>query len=162
MEIVSTDALRIKIGEMQYTVNYTLVSDHQVHLNVNGTGLNAFVTGGPEGKVVWIDGISYLVQDADLATQSTKKRGNNSNLPSEVTPLTPSVVVALLVKAGDKVTKGQGVIVLSAMKMETTLNAPYAGTVLSIHTEMGAKVAPGDILVDIEKTEQESGTEVNR
>lgn len=160
-EITSSESLKVTLGEQHYAVDYCLISDQQIHLTINGKGLNAYVSECPEGKLVWIEGNSYLIRDADAVNQSAKKRSNHTQLPSEVTPLTPSVVVALLVKAGDTVLKGQGVIVLSAMKMETTLNAPHAGTVLAINTEVGAKVAPGDILVEIEKAEQEINTAAN-
>jgi len=68
-----------------------------------------------------------------------------------VTPLTPSVVVSVLVKEGDLVEMGQKVVVLSAMKMEVTLTVPFAGKVIGINAAEGDKVAPGQILVDIEK-----------
>ncbi|MBW2139305.1 MAG: DUF2118 domain-containing protein [Deltaproteobacteria bacterium] len=62
----------------------------------------------------------------------------------------PSVVVRVLVNEGDRVEKGQGLLVVTAMKMETTLKAPYAGIVKKINTQPEAKVMPGDILVEIE------------
>jgi biotin carboxyl carrier protein len=66
----------------------------------------------------------------------------------------PSLVISVLVKAGDTVEKGQGVVVVSAMKMETTLMAPYAGKVRSVNVAEGDKAAPGDILVDIERAKR--------
>ncbi|MDY0223131.1 MAG: acetyl-CoA carboxylase biotin carboxyl carrier protein subunit, partial [Desulfobacterium sp.] len=51
----------------------------------------------------------------------------------------------------DPVEKGDPVVVVSAMKMETTLTAPHGGTVTRIGVKQGDKVMPGDILVDIEK-----------
>ncbi|MRR35573.1 hypothetical protein EG829_13030, partial [bacterium] len=56
---------------------------------------------------------------------------------------------------GDTVTKGQGVVVVSAMKMETTLQAPFAGMVTRVNTAEGDKVMPGMILVDIERKVEE-------
>jgi 3-methylcrotonyl-CoA carboxylase alpha subunit len=71
----------------------------------------------------------------------------------------PSVVMAALVKVGDLVEKGQEVVVLSAMKMETTLRAPFRGRVIKINAHVGDKVMPGEILVDLarETGEGESG-----
>ncbi len=63
----------------------------------------------------------------------------------------PAIVIAILAKPGDAVEKGQGIIVVSAMKMETTLFAPYSGKIIAINTSEGQKVNPGDILVDIER-----------
>ena len=63
----------------------------------------------------------------------------------------PSVVVRIPVQIGEHVKKGQSVIVVSAMKMETTLCAPFDGTVVKINVAVNDKVAPGQILVEIEK-----------
>ena len=67
----------------------------------------------------------------------------------------PSVVVRIMVAEGNEVEKGQGVVVVSAMKMETTLQAPFKGRVLKINVAEGEKVMPGQILVDIEKEESQ-------
>ena len=67
----------------------------------------------------------------------------------------PAVVIRLLVALGDAVKKGQPLIVLSAMKMEATLYAPYAGTVKKINAAAGEQVMPGLILVEIEQALEE-------
>jgi biotin carboxyl carrier protein len=70
----------------------------------------------------------------------------------------PAVVIRLLVAEGDAVKKKQPLIVLSAMKMETTLSAPYDGTVKKVNATAGEQVMPGLILVEIEKAgEEEDG-----
>ena len=46
-------------------------------------------------------------------------------------------------------------VVVSAMKMETTLKAPYNGTVMQINTAEGEKVMPGEILADIKEIKEE-------
>jgi len=63
----------------------------------------------------------------------------------------PSVVIRIMVAEGDSVQKGDSVIVLTAMKMETTLTAPFSGRVTGINVSVGEKVMPGKILVDIGK-----------
>jgi biotin carboxyl carrier protein len=151
VDITGETTLNVDLEEVRHPVAYNLVSEYQIQLDINGKIVNAFICEAPSGKTIVINGISYQVQDADLAAQQTKKKGVNSRIPTEVTPQTPSVVVSVLAKKGDVVKKGQGVVVLSAMKMETTLNAPFAGTVIAVNTKEGDKVAPGDILVDIEK-----------
>jgi 3-methylcrotonyl-CoA carboxylase alpha subunit len=59
-------------------------------------------------------------------------------------------VVRVLTAVGDRVERGQGLVVVSAMKMEMTLKAPYSGTVRAVNTEVGAQVSPGEVLVEIE------------
>jgi biotin carboxyl carrier protein len=59
-------------------------------------------------------------------------------------------VVKLLVRPGDAVKPGDGVIVVEAMKMENELKAPVAGRVKEIRVEEGKAVSGGDVLVVIE------------
>jgi len=151
------NALKVSTEGEDINVTYTLVSDHQIHLTINGGNVNAFVMDGPDGKTVLINGVAYLVEDAQIIR--TKKKGGSSQTPTEVTPATPSVVISVPIKAGDRVKKGQGVVVLSAMKMETTLTAPFDGTVTQVNVAEGESVSPGQILVDIQKDATESRKE---
>ena len=59
----------------------------------------------------------------------------------------PGRVVKILVKVNDRVTAGQTVIVLEAMKMENELRAPRAGRVTTVHCTEGAAVEAGQDLV---------------
>jgi geranyl-CoA carboxylase alpha subunit len=59
-------------------------------------------------------------------------------------------VVAVLVKAGERVTAGQPVMTLEAMKMEHVHAAPIAGTILAIDVAEGEQVTTGRVVVEIE------------
>ena len=59
----------------------------------------------------------------------------------------PGKVLAVNVKAGDTVVRGQALVVLEAMKMEHALAAPRDGVIAEMRVEAGAQVADGDILV---------------
>lgn len=144
------------IGEKAYNVRYQTISGNCLHLVVNGKGTVAFVARGDQGENVFVNGKSFLVQDADQLPSRRAGRSSPDQSPGDVTPPMPSVVVRILVKEGDLVKKGQGLVVVTAMKMETTLVAPSDGSVRKINTSMDAKVAPGDILVEIEEKEQEN------
>lgn len=117
-------------------------------LELDGKQVLAFVAPAPQGKQVFIQGRSYLVQDAERAP-SRRGAGGAGGQPGQVTPPMPAVVVRILVEPGKVVEPGQGLVVVSAMKMETTLAAPYAGVVAAVNTQAEAKVMPGEILVEI-------------
>ncbi|WP_416140475.1 acetyl/propionyl/methylcrotonyl-CoA carboxylase subunit alpha [Halomonas sp. HK25] len=57
-------------------------------------------------------------------------------------------VVALLVEPGQKVEKGMPLMVMEAMKMEHTMNAPADGQVASFHFQAGDTVGQGDVLLE--------------
>ncbi|KAF9011139.1 carbamoyl-phosphate synthase L chain, ATP binding domain-containing protein [Cyathus striatus] len=63
----------------------------------------------------------------------------------------PSVVVELRVKLGDKVEKGQAVVILESMKTETVLRAETAGVVKAVGCKNGEMVEEGRELIDIEE-----------
>jgi geranyl-CoA carboxylase alpha subunit len=60
-------------------------------------------------------------------------------------------VVAVLVRPGERVTVGQPVMTLEAMKMEHVHTAPVAGTILAIDAAEGEQVTTGKIVVEIER-----------
>ncbi len=59
----------------------------------------------------------------------------------------PGKIVAVHVKAGDRVTRGQKLVVLEAMKMEHTILAPADGTVERVRFAAGEQTAEGEELV---------------
>ncbi len=52
----------------------------------------------------------------------------------------PGAITALLVKVGDEVTRGTPLLILEAMKIEHTINAPFDGTVTEIRFQVGEQV----------------------
>ncbi len=68
---------------------------------------------------------------------------------SVVAPMT-GMIVALNVTVGDQVTEGARLGVMEAMKMETALIAPRAGTVAEVLCAAGDAVEGGSILVNLE------------
>ncbi len=143
------------IEEREYDLKYSLISENQLHLMVNGKSINAYVSQTSTGKTIMLNGKVYKIQDADKISKGAKKKKGATG-PSIVTPPMPAVVIAVTVKEGDSVEKGRGVVVVSAMKMETTLCAPYKGIVTKVNVIENDKVMPGQILVDIEEIKEEA------
>ena len=63
----------------------------------------------------------------------------------------PGKIIAVDVRKGDVVTKGQKLLTLEAMKMEHTLTAPFDGVVAELNASVGAQVQVEALLVKIEK-----------
>ena len=62
----------------------------------------------------------------------------------------PGTVIEVRVKEGDKVEKGQPLVVLSAMKMEMVVQAPRAGVVKKMEITNGMKLEGDDLLMIVE------------
>ena len=81
---------------------------------------------------------------APVATAPAPVAGGN-DVPSPMMGL----VFKTKVKVGDVVTANQEVMVLEAMKMETPIYAPTAGTVTAIHVKEQDSVSEGQALLSI-------------
>ncbi|MGF6310565.1 geranyl-CoA carboxylase alpha subunit [Bradyrhizobium sp. i1.8.4] len=92
-------------------------------------------------------GVTLSVRDLTLAPpESATAAGGDGKVRAAMN----GRVVAVLVKAGDKVAAGQPVMTLEAMKMEHVHTAAVAGTVSSIDVAEGEQVTTGRIVVEIE------------
>lgn len=76
--------------------------------------------------------------------------GDHADGVAEIKTAMPGKVVRVLVSQGDAVEKGDGIVVVEAMKMQNELKSPKAGVVKEIRAVDGATVAAGDVLARIE------------
>jgi len=72
-------------------------------------------------------------------------------IPGEVGAPMPGKVVSVSVAAGDRVARGDTLLVTEAMKMETSVTAPVGGVVSAVEVEVGESVGAGDRVVRIEE-----------
>ena len=103
---------------------------------------------------VTVDGVTYQVQVEDETGGITEVSGGPfkdgeapSRAPVEVRTHLPGNVHAVLCAAGDQVNKGDTLIIVEAMKMESPIYAPGKGVVLSVEVEKGQTVNSGEVLV---------------
>jgi len=70
--------------------------------------------------------------------------------PGDITTPMPGRVVKILVAEGDRVSNGDPVLVIEAMKMENRVSTPMDGTVKAIHVKEGDQVNSDETLIQIE------------
>ena len=61
----------------------------------------------------------------------------------------PGAVLATAVNSGDKVSKGDLLLILEAMKMEHRITAPMDGIITELHVDTGDQVENGQLLVTL-------------
>lgn len=84
--------------------------------------------------------------------------GETKEVKKEERPVTGQIITApmpgnilkLLVKPGDKVSVGQDVLVLEAMKMENNISSEYNGVVRRVFVDEGAIVSAGATMIEVE------------
>jgi pyruvate carboxylase len=89
---------------------------------------------------------SVLVRDRSLAAKVEARRQADRSNPNHVAASMPGTVIALHVKPGARVEAGAPIVTLEAMKMETVVRAPRAGTVAEVVPSLKGAVQGGDLL----------------
>ena len=107
-----------------------------------------------EGDTVQAEGIIIEVENAKAGAASAAKRPVTGK--TICAPL-PGRVIELKVKVGDKVTMGQEVMILEAMKMENSITSDFAGFVKQILVAEGDTVQADGILIEIADSMEDDG-----
>ena len=90
------------------------------------------------------------VADQQLASAVESHRMADPANDSHVAAAMPGMVVNVAIATGDKVEKGQALMVLEAMKMESTLYAEKSGKVGEIYVHAGSQIETGELLALID------------
>lgn len=117
---------------------------------LDGRSYDAHVEQTGECVVVVIAGERFEIGVRDPRRWSRKSAGPSAEGRQRVTAPMPGKVVRVLVKTGDSVTAGQGLLVVEAMKMQNEMKAGKSGRVVSLPVAEGSTVSAGEILATIE------------
>jgi pyruvate carboxylase len=90
------------------------------------------------------------VQDRGLESAVAERRKADAGDARQVAAPMPGLVVGVAVQEGDTVARGQKLLTLEAMKMETTLYAEQDGRLAEVLVAPGAHVETGDLLLRFE------------
>ena len=151
---VAPDLFRVEFGGKVFELDAKAVSDSTLSLMLEGSSYNIeseFAADGSQNLLV--RGSLLSVEILDLRTHRLRKAQESAggiDGPVAITAPMPGKVVAVLVKEGDEVEEGQGLVVVEAMKMENELKAPKAGVVTQLTANEGIAVDGGAILCRIE------------
>ena len=136
---------------------------------INGNNYEVEILGFEENVAkVEVNGTVYDVEvQKDLKVTKTptlvraeapKPTGKETRIPKNITKTTnlaikaplPGTIIQVFVKPGDKVSMGQKVLTMEAMKMENNVISEKDGTVRNVNVKPGQTVMQNDTLVEIE------------
>jgi pyruvate carboxylase len=90
-----------------------------------------------------------FIADKKIAPQSKTRPKADVNDPNQVAAPIPGLIASLAVTVGQKVTKGERLLMMEAMKMQTTVYAPADGVVDALTAAIGDTVESKDLLVKL-------------
>ncbi|MDO8519725.1 MAG: biotin/lipoyl-containing protein [Deltaproteobacteria bacterium] len=123
--------------------HYSVIQDGNSHdiRFFHGTGeTTAFLNG---------ELLTFQLEDPQSVRKS-KAVADKIHGPAEIKAMMPGKIIKVLIKKGDKVEKGQGLLVVEAMKMENEMASPKEGTVTQLKAVEGQSVESGALLAVIE------------
>ncbi|TYR77659.1 pyruvate carboxylase [Rossellomorea vietnamensis] len=109
----------------------------------DGTRIVYFELNGQAREVV-------IKDESIKASVALKPKANPKN-ENHIGATMPGTVIKVIAGKGEKVSQGDHLLINEAMKMETTVQAPFTGTIRDIHVKGGDAIAPGDLLIEIDR-----------
>jgi acetyl/propionyl-CoA carboxylase alpha subunit len=126
------DVLSLRIGNQAYEIK----SEH--------------VGGGNNDWHVWVGSVRFASEVRDPRALRSRARVADEQGPRKLTAPMPGKVVRVLVREGDAVEAGAGVLVVEAMKMQNEIKSPKKGTIQKMLAAEGVAVNAGDVLAIVE------------
>src|SRR5699024_12312438 len=97
--------------------------------------------GQPQEIIIKDKNNESLIQELPKADPTFEK---------EIGATMPGTVAKVLCEEGQTVEKGDYLVITEAMKMETTIQAPFNGVIKRIHVQDGSALAANDLLIELE------------
>ena len=145
---------QISVGDRAYEVNVVSAGDILSLVLEDGRQFEVAVRragnhGSHHYQVSSSRGLDTL-EIMDPLTHLLRQSKGESEGSGRVAALMPGRVVEILLEEGAAVEKGQGVVVVEAMKMKNEIQAETSGRVVRIFVEPGQNVEGGDPLFEVE------------
>ena len=132
------------------------VRDNTFHIIMNNKGYSAvLVSHNPDEKTMTINvnGNDYeiAVKDKyDILLQQMGISAKSSTTVNNIKAPMPGLIVNILAPEGTEVRKGDGLLILEAMKMENAIKSPRDGKIKKVHVQLRQAVEKNQVLLDFE------------
>ncbi len=143
---------RISVDGQEFLVDGKKTGHTNFSLIVDNRSFEIEVDYREDEYRVLVDGRNYHIGLLDERRVRVGGDGGANQLQGrqKVSVPMPGKIIALLVAEGDAVEKGQGLVIVEAMKMENEVHSPITGTVKEIKVKPGDTVEGGAVLLIVE------------
>ena len=91
------------------------------------------------------------IDDASAETDHIQRKKAEKGNSKHIGATMPGTVLKVAIDRGSRVKRGEHLLITEAMKMETTVQAPFDGTVKEIHVTAGDSISTGDLLIEMDE-----------
>jgi acetyl/propionyl-CoA carboxylase alpha subunit len=147
----SAHAYRLHLGEQVIDVDLGVATDGRAWLTLGDRHLEVVVATRGDDVFVHIDGEAYQLRYQHPLDRLAAASGGSAE--DSIRAPMPGSIVAVSVKAGDAVSKGQTLLVMESMKMETTIAAPRDGVIAAVTYDKGQTFDRDALLLSLEPME---------
>jgi len=119
----------------EYSVALRPLEEERVEIEVAGRISRAQIARHGDDIFVLLNGECHVVRWIDPLVRLAQIRGGSLD-DVALAPM-PGTVIAVEVKAGDRVTRGQTMVVIESMKLETAIVAWRDGVIKTLHVSVG-------------------------
>ena len=139
---------RVSLDGRPVNVDAVEIAPHTFSILLDGQNFEFSVVQSADGKMKLQTGAQeFIAEVIDPRSWSGRHHGHvEAEGRQQIVAPMPGKVVRLLVKAGDHVEAGQGLLVVEAMKMQNEIRSPKSGTVERVLATEGQPVNAGEIL----------------
>lgn len=142
---------RVNVDGHEFLVDGKKTGRTNFSLIVDNRSFEVEVDNSEDEYRVLVDGRVYHINLMDeRRVRVGEAAGSALQGRQKVSVPMPGKIIALLVAEGDAVEKGQGLVIVEAMKMENEVHSPIAGEVKEIKVKPGDTVEGGAVLVIVE------------
>jgi biotin carboxyl carrier protein len=141
---------KVNVDDKEYTIDSIVISDNCLSLLVNGKAFTVYFAEANGKKYLSIGGEQFCIEEAKSEASTASGAGATTvdEAPLAASPM-PGKVVKILVKEGDEVEKGQGLVIVEAMKMENEIKSPVKGIVDKVNFKPGDLVDAAQPILEI-------------
>ncbi|MDP2236081.1 MAG: biotin/lipoyl-containing protein [Bacteroidales bacterium] len=140
---------KFNIRGNNYEVDILKLEGNQAEIEVNGTMYCIEIERKRiESKTPIL--VRSAMPNSNISASEVKMTSAEKSVLSQITAPLPGNIMQIFVKPGDKVKRGDKLIIYEAMKMENNLIAEKDGIVKSIKINVGDSVSQGDLLIEME------------
>jgi 3-methylcrotonyl-CoA carboxylase alpha subunit len=140
----------MRLGDARFMANGSLGEDGRLDAEIDGHRLIAWWFADGDWRWLQAEGRRHRIRAIGPFGRPPQRKGEVSTAGGIILAPMPGRIVKVLVEAGAKVSTGQPIFLLEAMKMEHTLAAPQDGVVALMSHRAGDLVAEGAELARID------------